>query len=224
MSNRPRAGILAYGSLQVDPGAEIDAATVERIPVTTPFPVEYARSSGTRAGAPTLVPVPEGLGTPVQAQILLMRPDMSDYLVADMLYRRETNRVGDFSVQYDKDAQQKKRDPVLVKKVQDLSGVPYVFYIWLAPNLDVVLDDGRTDAAKAAHLADLAMRSVTAGTYPAGRDGIRYLADAIRHGIRTPLTEHYGAEVLRLACDAPDLEKARLRVARQKGITPGEEQ
>jgi hypothetical protein len=220
MSNRPCAGILAYGSLLVDPGAEIDAATVEHILVTTPFPVEYARSSGTRAGAPTLVPVQEGLGAPVQAQILLMRPDMRDYLVADMLYRRETNRVGDFNVRYDKDAQQKKRDPVLVKAVEGLGGVPHVFCTWPKPNIDLVLDAGRTDEEKAAHLADLAVRSVTAETYPAGRDGIRYLANAIAHGIRTPLTEAYRAAVLRRADDAPDLETARQRIARNRGFEP----
>jgi len=208
-------GILAYGSLLADPGAEIAAATVNRIPVTTPFPVEYARSSGTRADAPTLVPVSEGHGAPVRAQILLMRPNMKADVVTDILYRREINRVGETDVVYDEEAQQQKRDPVLVKTVQDYAEVSYVLYTYLKPNLDVVLDANRADAEKAAYLADLAVRSVTAETYVAGRDGIRYLADALAYGIHTPLTESYRAAVLHHADDAPDLEAARRKIARE---------
>jgi len=211
-------GILAYGSLLADPGEEIAAATEGRTRVTTPFPVEYARSSKRRAGAPTLVLVPEGCGAPVQAQILLIRPDMGADAVADFLYRREINRVGEMDVVYNEARQQQKRDPVLVKRVQDLAEVPYVLYTYLKPNLNVVLDNDRTEAEKATHLADLAARSVTAKTYAAGRDGIRYLADAIRHDVQTPLTEAYWQAILRLADDAPDLDEARQRIARQRGI------
>ena len=39
-------GILAYGSLIPDPGAEIGPVTVRRINgVPTPFPIEFSRSS-----------------------------------------------------------------------------------------------------------------------------------------------------------------------------------
>ncbi len=52
-------GLLAYGSLQSDPGPELSPLIERRITdVLTPFAVEFARSSRTRAGAPTLVPVP----------------------------------------------------------------------------------------------------------------------------------------------------------------------
>jgi len=141
-------------------------------------------------------------------------------MVADMLYRREINRVGETDMVYDKARQQQKRDPVLIKTMLGLAGVSCVLYTYLKPNLDIVLDNNRADAEKAAHLADLAVRSVAAETYSEGRDGIRYLADAIRNGIRTPLTELYRQAVLRLADDAPDLEEARLRIARRKGIIP----
>jgi hypothetical protein len=46
-------GILAYGLLIFDPGIEIEPLIVQRITTLTPFPVEYARISRTRDGAPT---------------------------------------------------------------------------------------------------------------------------------------------------------------------------
>jgi len=67
-------GILAYGSLITHPGQEIESVLDHVIPdVMTPFPVEYARKSGTRDGAPTLVPVPIGGGTPVKAVVLVLK-------------------------------------------------------------------------------------------------------------------------------------------------------
>lgn len=215
-------GILAYGSLLADPGEEIAAVTEGRIRVTTPFPVECARSSNCRTGAPTLVPVPEGCGAPVQAQILLIRPDIQYDVVVGMLYRREINRVGETDVVYNEARQQEKGDPVLVKTVRDLAGVPYVFYTWLAPKLDVILGADWTDAEKAETLATLAIDSVNRKTFCSRRDGIRYLADAIRYGVQTPLTDLYKCAVLRLAGDAPNLKEARRRIARQKGIVPEE--
>ena len=53
-------GILAFGSMAGEPGAELAGAVTRRIAVQTPFAVEFARSSRTRDGAPTLVPVREG--------------------------------------------------------------------------------------------------------------------------------------------------------------------
>ena len=47
-------GILAYGSLIDEPGEEIDSATLAvNGPVLTPFKVEFARKSTTRASAPS---------------------------------------------------------------------------------------------------------------------------------------------------------------------------
>ncbi len=215
---------MASGSLMADPGPEIEAATDRRIEqVETPFEVEYARSSKGRAGAPTLVPVPEGKGARVRAQVFVMQPDMGEPAVQNILYRRETNRVGDEGVTYDLCAQPRKRDPVLIEEVSDLAGVPCVLYTRLKPNLDFVLQDDLPAEVKAKRLAQLAVDSVTPETFRANRDGIRYLADAIRHGVRTPLTAPYRGAILRLAGDAPDLEAARRHIARCKGI-PVEEQ
>ena len=85
-------GILAYGSLISNPGDEIKAATSEtRTGVTTPFRVEFARSSQGRGDAPTLVPVEKG-GACVEARIFVVSRTECD--AADILYRREINKVG----------------------------------------------------------------------------------------------------------------------------------
>lgn len=56
-----RIAILAYGSLIEDPGKELQPLISERIEdVETPFSIEFARSSRSRDGGPTLVPVEVG--------------------------------------------------------------------------------------------------------------------------------------------------------------------
>jgi cation transport regulator ChaC len=85
-------GVLSYGSLITNPGFELQAVTVGRIDnVLTPFHVEYARPSGGRGGAPTLVPVEDG-GARVRAVILTVSASAAD--AADIVYRREINQVG----------------------------------------------------------------------------------------------------------------------------------
>jgi hypothetical protein len=88
-------GILAFGSLLDDPGGELRAHVVRRIEsVETPFAVEFARSSRTRDGAPTLVPVPDG-GAPVRAAVLVLDDAVDEDLARNLLYRRETRQLGD---------------------------------------------------------------------------------------------------------------------------------
>lgn len=222
MSNQASIGILAYGSLLADPGEEIAAATVKRIPVTTPFPIEYARSSRTRAGAPTLVPVPEGIGAPVQAQILLMRPDIDRDEVLDRLYRREINRVGDWDVTYDDAEQRAKNDAVVIEAFEDLAGVPTVFYATLKANIQAMLRKDLSSDEKADVLAHLTIGSVTEETYSRNRDGVRYQQESIDHGIYTPLTDLYCARVLQLAGDVSTLEAARQAIAECRGAVPKE--
>jgi len=218
MSSRRGIGILAYGSLLADPREEIAAVTVGRVAVTTPFCVEYARSSQRRAGAPTLVPVPEDLGAPVMAQILLVQPGLGQTTVSDILFRREIGCVGDLSVKYQDDVQRAGKNAVVIEVLEDLAGVPMVLYASLEANIPEILRGDLILTAKAEVLAKLAIASVTAKTYRAGRDGLRYLADAISHEIHTPLTDLYRDTVLRLTGGAPNLEVARTWIAQQRQL------
>ena len=85
-----RIGILAYGSLIQEPGEEIGPVIRERKErIETPFRVEFARSSSTRDGAPTLVPVECGGGR-VQATILVLDACVNLGEAQDLLWRRET--------------------------------------------------------------------------------------------------------------------------------------
>ncbi|HEC36343.1 MAG TPA: hypothetical protein ENI39_07400 [Anaerolineae bacterium] len=218
----PRLGILAYGSLIADPGQELKRYIVRRIETRTPFQVEFARSSSGRAGAPTLVPVLDGKDEHVQAYILVLEEAVTEVEACNMLYRREINCVGEKSVTYNDERQREKRNAVVIENLRDFAGLEQVLYTCLPANIALLEDPTATADQKAAELARLARESVTEKTFCSRRDGIRYLADAIRHGIHTPLTDLYKCAVLRLADDAPDLEEARLRIARQKGILPEE--
>src|SRR5258708_20723725 len=85
--------ILAYGSLIDEPGEELENCIVDRLgPILTPFKVEYARSSRTRGGAPTLVPV-DGGGFQVSAVVFVLSDAMSEKGAKDILWRRHTLRA-----------------------------------------------------------------------------------------------------------------------------------
>lgn len=90
-------------------------------------------------------------------------------------------------------------------------------YTSLKANISKVLQDNLPAEDKAKELASLAFESVTKDTFCSQRDGIRYLADAIRCGVQTPLTDLYKEEILR-KMDSPNLEEARRQIAKQKGI------
>lgn len=215
---RNEVAILAYGSLQGDPGWEL-AQLIERriVDVLTPFEVEFARSSGSRKGAPTLVPVPDGQGGRLRAQLLVLKPDVDVKTARNLLYRREIHKVGDAELTYDEAVQRGRPGAVLVRELQDLAGIPVVLYTELKANIPVVRTE-KTPEIKAQKLARLAVESLTSETYARGTDGIRYLADAITNGIQTPLTLHYRSAILALAGDAPDLATARLRLAQERGL------
>ena len=85
-----RIAILAFGSLIEDPGKEIGALISDRIEgVATPFSIEFARSSGTRCGAPTLIPVDDG-GSSVKAVLLVLDSAVGLQQAETLLWRRET--------------------------------------------------------------------------------------------------------------------------------------
>jgi hypothetical protein len=180
-----KLGILAYGSLIGDPGRELAAAIVRVIKegVATPFKVEFARTSATRAGAPTLVPVNTG-GAHVLAQILVLRADIDETTARDILWRRETGRTGVAPL----DPNPVGPNHVIVERLQDFHGVSVVLYTRIGANIDLLT---------ARKLAQLAIASAKAADLPEGRDGISYLASAMRNGVRTPLTAEFEQEIKR---------------------------
>jgi hypothetical protein len=173
-------GILAYGSLMSDPGPEIGPLIALRIPTTTPFPVEYARLSGKRGGAPTVVP--HEAGGAVKAAVLVLPETVSLAQAKDLLWRRETRNEGSNRKYQEKSSP----NAVLVRD-------------WPGWGLDhVVYTDfhstGKLTIPDPSELAAAAVKSVAAA--PRGQHGISYLMDCIRHGVKTPLTDRYQAEIL----------------------------
>jgi hypothetical protein len=175
-------GILAFGSLIDDPGAEIEAAIVSRkANIQTPFGVEFARKSIKRGNAPTLVPMLEG-GTPVPATILLV--SLTEQDAKDCLWRREVNRVG----QGGRYIPTKTPGPntLIIDRHVDLGGVPVVLSARFPATIEPLT---------AERLAELALESALVER--TGRDGITYLMDAKRNGLITPLSPAYEMEILR---------------------------
>ena len=79
---------------------------------------------------------------------------------------------------------------------------------------DVVLYtkiDGNIDPLTADYLAELAICSARDEAGANGKDGIRYLASAMRQGITTPLTHAYEATILR-ETGAASLDEAHTRI------------
>lgn len=196
---RSRVGILGYGSLIAHPGKEIsEVMTATKSGVETPFNVEFARSSTGRRGAPTLVPVDEG-GARVKASILIVDTSVED--ATHRLYRREIDQVGT-ARRYNPPAQPGQND-VLVKRLMDFHGVGTVLYTHIGANISDLT------AAKLARLAIMSARELDNG-----RDGITYLMDAKRHGIKTKLSDAYEEEIKK-RLGAKDLADA-LRIARER--------
>jgi len=214
-------GILAYGSLIADPGWEIKRRRVDTLPnILTPFPVEYARKSSTRAGAPTLARVPQDCGKPVNAAILVMKKYSHKEAIRNYLYRRELHAVGDRSKVYDHEAQMNKRNAMLIESLLDFQGLEVVYYTLFPPNFTEILEPDRTMQEKARLLAQAAIDSLIADTYSKNLDGIQYLLDNLEAGIETPLSWPYKAAILEMTENARDLAEARLRIAHKKGIIP----
>lgn len=211
-------GILAYGSLIADPEWEIKDCT-ERIirPVETPFPVEYARRSQTRADAPTLVPVPQGKGIPVHAAVLVLKETVSLQHASDILYRREIHRPGDSKKVY-RVPRENNADRIRIERLQDFAGLETVIYTKLAINFEPIVDDTYDDHEKAELLSIAARESLTEETFYTGQDGIQYLDAASHYGVQTRLTDIYIRAILALAGSATDLATARAILAKTKGI------
>lgn len=214
-------GILAYGSLRTKPGNALKSVIQNLEPnVVTPFPVEYARRSQTRAGAPTLVRVPEEIGSHVNGAILILKPDADMKKVKDLLFRREKHRESDKSIEYNDKAQREKKDALIIETMYHFQGFGEIHYTVLKANFMEILDPCLSPKAKAELLALAAVDSVTVDTFKAGLDGIQYLSDNIKAGIETPLSKLYETAILEMADNAPNLNKARLFIAHKKGCIP----
>ncbi len=207
-------GVLAYGSLLADPGAELAALIEQRTPVRIPFPVEYMRSSPTRAGAPVLVPVPEGYGASVPGEVWTLNPAADRGLAESLLYRRELDLPGEPYVLYSPEVAA--ADGLTIEALKDFAGLPTVLYAAPMPNLPEVIPPDVPVGDKAAFLARHAIASVTPETHAAGHDGIAGLAAALRQGAVTPLAQPYCEAVLRLTGTA-DLAAARERALARAG-------
>jgi hypothetical protein len=174
-------GILAFGSLISEPGAEIAEATVRIAKdILTPFRVEFARRSGvTRAGAPTLVPVLDG-GSPMKARLLVL--NVSSDEAKDRLWRRETRKTEGHYVHRPNPGP----NTLVIETYSNVGGVAVVLAARFPSNIDPLLP---------AELARLAIES--AKQLDNGLDGISYLLNAKRDGVSTPLMPAYEAEILR---------------------------
>jgi len=174
-------GVLAYGSLITDPGEELAAVIVgEKRDVLTPFPVEFARSSQQRSGAPTLTPVASG-GRAVRA--IIFEVGVSEDEAIDIVYRREINAV--FSGRKYVEPGPNKTNAVRLVRFAKFEGFDVVISTHMSPNIEHLSADV---------LAGLAIAS--AGALRDGRDGISYLLNAKACGIETALSSAYEQEIL----------------------------
>ncbi len=162
--------------------------------VETPFPIEFARSSGRRGGAPTLIPVENG-GAKVRGRIILVSASIDE--ATNMLYRREIHQVGSGKTYKEPKPDQTGR--VRVKVLPHFYGV------------EALCTDLRSNIATvtAEVLARLAVESVARAE--TGKDGISYLIAAKGHGIRTALSDAHEKEVLRIT-EAASLDDALQRL------------
>lgn len=193
-------GILAYGSLIEDPGKELRPLIRRTLrDILTPFSVEFARSSSSRDGAPTLVPVETG-GAPVSAAILILDGSVNRRQAEDLLWRRETRN--ELSRKHYGPPASPGRNHVIVDCVEGLAGVETVLFTRIGANIQEPTPE---------HLADLAIRSARLDAGARAEDGISYLASVARQGIETPLLSRYRDTILRKTATS-DLEEARAKI------------
>lgn len=204
LQGKPRYGIFGFGSLLNDPGEELTEATVSRQDLETPFAVEYGRSSNTRGGAPTLVPVKTG-GAKVKATVFVLTDSISEQEAGDILYRRELHQVGSGRT-YDPSAKPGKNS-IVVAAWPDLVGLEKIFYTDFG-------DSGKLTNPTPALLAKLAVDSARNREVPEGNDGISYLMNAKKAGIVTPLSADYEKEILKLTGTA-SLGQALVNIGRR---------
>lgn len=196
-----RIGILAYGSLLEEAGEEIAPLVVEKIPgVKTPFQIEFVRSSPTRGGAPTVVPVESG-GAAVRGTVLVLLDRVSIEEARDLLWRRETRNEG--TGQHYRRPADPDPNKMLAEELPSFAGVAVVLYARFGPTLSNPTPE---------ELAALAIKSAMSDAGKRGRDGISYLISLKRQGIVTPLMPAYERAILETT-GAATLEDALTNIA-----------
>lgn len=205
---RRLVGILAYGSLIDEPGEEIAATTTRTMKggITTPFPVEFARSSSSRGGAPTLVPVEAG-GSRVRAQIFVLADTVTVMEAKNMLWRRETRKAGTYT-----ELKNPGPNNVVINELLQFHGIGVVLYTKIGANIEPLT------AERLAELGIASAKAVAEKKLNEGRDGLTYLENATRNGIETALSSAYTKEVLR-STSAPTLNQAIQRLVYAKDET-----
>lgn len=181
-----KIGILAYGSLIEDLGAELHSYIVDRITnVEIPFNIEFARKSRTRGDAPTVIPVESG-GGQVKATILVLKAGTTVEEAEDLLWRRETRNES--SDNHYKRPRNPGQNNVLVESsISGLEGIDCVLYTKIGANI------AEPTAEKC---ATLAIESAKSSAGKSGKNGINYLLSLKRQGVTTPLMEEYEKEIL----------------------------
>ncbi|MBC8487128.1 MAG: hypothetical protein H8D45_13955 [Bacteroidetes bacterium] len=180
-----KIGILAYGSLINNPGKEIEPLIIDRISCRTPFKVEYARTSKSRNGAPTLI-LTESFGNEVSAIILVLKNTTDLNYAKSILWRRERHKIGD------KKEYVEPKNPtinqVVVKTINNFKNVETVIYTSIGKNIDGTINPEI--------LAELAIDSILKDAGKKGEDGIRYLLSAKNNGIITEFSKKYEQLIL----------------------------
>ena len=167
--------IYSYGSLINDPGKDLASHIVGSEEFMSPFKVEFARSSKSRFGAPTLVIHNKG------------RKVLGRILVTDIPYT-ENNMA---KVKSWVNVREGKPGMSTIKNMK-MKDFEHVIYCDIPGNIE------KPDADILAKLAIASVKKCkTAGI--AGKNGIRYLIDAYENGIDTPLMNKYHDTILKIA-------------------------
>ena len=178
-----KIGILAYGSLITDSGKEIEPLIIDRINCKTPFKVEFARTSKSRNGAPTLIPY--DTGNEVNAVILVLENSTDLAYAKSILWRRERHK---FDGKDYVEIKNPTKNQVEVKSITNFENVEIVIYTSLGKNID-----GEITAEK---LSQLAINSILNQAGEKKEDGIRYLNESKKNSIITAMSKEYEQSIL----------------------------
>ena len=162
-------GILAYGSLIENPGAELQPLISKKITdIQTLFNIEFSRSSRLRGGAPTVIPV-VNYGSPVKAVIMVLDGSVDVEKAKDLLWRRETRQEN--SDKHYPNPINPSSNQVEVAEIAELGGIETVLYTKIGANINPPTPQ---------KLATFAIKSARGKAGMEGRDGISYLMSVKR--------------------------------------------